>query len=122
MTRKQQEVEQLQQQISKLQDQIFKLQMRIHQLEKKPEYDEEEPLLNFPDFPGNGSHGNNFTYAIYNAAKEKSATLGSPWNITIGDLVRLTPEELLFQRGFGPKCLKKLQEWMHYHDLEFIGD
>jgi len=113
MTRKQQEDEKMQQQISKLQE-------RIHQLEELPELDEEERLLNFHDFPGNGSHGNNFTYAIYNLAKEKSVALTSPRDITVGDLIRLTPKMLLSQRGFGPKCLKTLQKWMDSYDLRFL--
>ena len=119
MTRKQKEVRNLEQQISVLQKRISEIQMQIHQLEKMPEFDEEEPLINFDDFPGNGSHGDNFFFAIYNASKEKSAVLNSPVDITVGDLIRLTPKELLSQKRFGTKCLETLQEWMSSRNLRF---
>ena len=111
MTRRQQEIEYLQQQ-------ILKLQERIHQLEELPEFDEEEPLSNFSDFPGSKRIA--IYLAICNAASKRYSRNFHPGNVTVGDLIRLTPKELLYQKNFGTTCLEMLETWMNAHGLKFI--
>ena len=105
MTRKQQ-------QISELQQQISKLEARIQQLEEHPEFDEEEPLLNFSDFP---KYRGSFIYVAISRALQKYGA-----DITVGDLIGLTPKKLLRQANFGLKSLEVLESWMSAHGLQFI--